>query len=236
MIRIETRSKPPSGPSDQPPKQRRPVDGDGRGGRGTGPAIVAGALVGLVAIGLISVYVVTQRQAEPTVVPFGAPAAVATVAPAAAALAGVPALNGDFARTDIIAYVNGEPYTMGQLEVAVRVAKTLAAISKDPVPDFGAPEMRDFQIRLLRREIDSMLLRQALARTGTPVPPVDVQPVIDGYLKQYNGTPEQLAAALTAAGIGQRELLAWLSRGATPSSTCRPSSCRAARPKNARLC
>jgi hypothetical protein len=205
LIRIESRKKAADGaPAPSPGK---PPRADAQRG-GSGPAILAGALVGLLVIGAISAYVITQRPQPaapaPVVIPAGAEA-LPTVVP----LQGVAPLNLDYPREATLAYVNGVPYTMLQLELATRVAKTLASISKDPAPDYGAPEMRDFQITMLRRELDGLILRQAMVRDGLQAPAGDVTPAVDGFLKQFQATPEQLSAALAANGITRADLDSW---------------------------
>jgi len=203
LLRIEMRDR--SQPSDSPPEPPRRRDGDRqRQQSGATPAILAGAAVGLLAIAGISGYVISQRRATP-------PPAVPSVAPVATIVpfAGVPPLNSDYSRDTIVAYVSGEPYTMAQLEAAVRVAKTIAAFSQDEVPAYGEAAMREFQVNMLRLEIDGLLLRQALKRDGLVAPAGDVGPVIDGYLKQYNATSEQLAAAMKANGVTDQQLRDW---------------------------
>jgi hypothetical protein len=126
---------------------------------------------------------------------------------------GVPPLNADFSRDAIIAYVNGEPYTMTQLETAVRVAKALAVISKDTVPEYGAPEMRAFQINMLRRELDGVLARQALRREGLQAPGGDASSAVQAFLSQFSATQEQLDAALAANGLTRAQLDQWFAEG-----------------------
>jgi hypothetical protein len=121
----------------------------------------------------------------------------------------VPPLNPDYARETIIAYVNGEPYYMWQLETAVRVAQALASFTGDPVPAVGTPEMRDFQVSMLRRELDGVLLRQALVRDGLTPPPGDATPVMEGFLGQYNVSEGDLASALAANGVTRADLERW---------------------------
>ncbi len=220
LIRIETRDKSPSGASPEPAPQRPRPDrgqGDAHGRAGVGPAILAGALVGLLAIGAISVYVITQRRPNPATAPATSSAAVAPAGTAIPAdgpppLGDVAPLNADYPRQAIVAWVSGESYAMEELEIAVRVAKALSAVSGDEVPDYGTPAMRDFQMAMLRREVDGMLMRQALRRSGVAPPAVDVAPAIDGYLQQFGGTPEQLAAALAANGVTRAHLDNWFTQ------------------------
>jgi hypothetical protein len=212
LIRIESR---PKTPAPDGPERRRPAQAEEEPKGGLGPAILAGGAVGLLVVAGVSAYVVAQRGAA---VPAPAPASSAVVstavpgAPTVSVLAALQPLNNDYPRESIIAYVNGEPYTMAQLETAVRVARSLSAISKDPVADYGSPEMRDFQVNMLRLEIDGMLLRQAMRREGLAPPPGDITPAIDGYLQQFGGTGEQLDAALAANGITRAEVADWFTR------------------------
>lgn len=210
LIRIESRKKAADGaPAPAPAPGKPPRDDAGRGG--SGPAILAGALVGLLVIAGITAYVIAQRgQAAvppPVVIPAGAEG-LPTVVP----LQGVAPLNLDYPRETIIAYVNGVPYTMLELELAARVSKTLASISGDSVPDYGSPEMRDFQITMLRRELDGIILRQAMVRDGLQAPAGDVTPAVDGFLQQFQATPEKLTAALAANGITRADLDRWFSQ------------------------
>lgn len=217
LIRIQTRKKPSAEPPPAPgPKPPSSDKGRGKAAEsmGAGPAILAGALVGLLAIGAITVYVITQRPTTPAVAPIGPVsdgAGAATVAPGSVPppLGAVPPLNADYPRQSIVAWVSGEAYTMEELETSVRVAKALSTISGDPVPEYNTPAMRDFQVSMLRREVDSLLMRQALRRSATSPPDMDVAPAVDGYLQQYGGTPEGLAAALAANGITREHLDRW---------------------------
>jgi hypothetical protein len=118
-------------------------------------------------------------------------------------------INADFPREAVVAVVNGEPYTMGQLETAVRVAMVLGTLSGDPVPAYGSSDMLLFQVRMLRRQVDMMLMKQALAASNNQPPEAPVDELIDAFLFRVGSTRGELERLMRIHGVTQDQLEAW---------------------------
>lgn len=219
------------------PKARRTPD-QASGRSGLTPALVAGGLVGLVIIAGLSAYFIARSRnpaapvntaASTGATPAapggsGAPAAGAAVAPggsaaagAAAAGAGDPAaaplwpgpINADYARDVVIAYINGEPYPMAQLETAVRVARALGALSGDAAPAYDDPAILNYQVRILKRQIDMVLLRQAALREGLVAPTGPVDDLITSFLQRLGASDAQLDRELAVNSVTRADLQKW---------------------------
>jgi hypothetical protein len=190
------------------------------------PAVLAGVLIGLVAIAGITAFLLARRGAEqpqaapvtpvvsePAPAPVGSAGAVAGTAGSTLPMAdaSLPPLNEDFPREAVVALVNGQPFTMGQLESAVRVARSLAGLSGDPVPDYGTQEMRDFQIQMLRRQVDVILMRQGFAAAGLEHPDMPIDGLVSGFLERVGGTQEDLEREMAENGVSRQQLDAWFS-------------------------
>jgi len=198
------------------------------------PALVTGAVAALALLGGISAFILT-RQPPAAGSHGGSPAPTLDVAAAESGLSApaagssapsggvgvtgpdaqpdlghVPALNPHYGREAVIATVNGEPYTMAQLEASVRVARALATLSGDPVPNLDdAAGMREFQIGLLRRQIDVILIRQAAAADGAIPPTTDGDVAVDALLQAVGAAPQMLDNALASNGATQAHLDTW---------------------------
>jgi hypothetical protein len=199
-------------------------------------AFVAGALVGLFALAVVSAVVLvrggggTDAGAEDapdvtSVTPVdAAPAIGEATSPAATMPAdsglvdtrtGPSAINPEFNLEDPIAYVNDSVIAMRDLDRSVRIARVLAALSGEPVPANDAPEFRDFQIKMLKRLVDLELMAQGVLEAGLPIPEGDTGPVVDGFLQQVGATRDQLDAAMAAESVTPEELHKWFSDART---------------------
>ncbi len=208
LIRIQTRPKTPGDPAParrEPERPRRPAKA-ASGGTGLGPALAVGGLLGLVIVGILTV--VLWRARPPAAPGAAVPAGGAPAAPVAAALAPGP-INADYPRETQIAIVNGEPYSMLQLETAVRVSRVLGKLSGDPVPSYGDPEMKAFQVQIYKRQIDMLLIKQALRRDGLAAPTDPVDGLITGFLQKVGATEAQLEAELAANSVARADLQKW---------------------------
>jgi hypothetical protein len=205
LLRIESRSKTP--PAADAPRRAEPRPAPGRS---SGlPALAAGAVFALVLIaGFSAALVLSSRRAAPV----GPAAQVPAQAEAGADL---PPINADYPRDAVIATVNGQPFRMAELEVAVRIARTLGALSGDAVPAYGDPGMRAFQIKMLRRQIDILLMQQAVTREGLAVPGGPVDDLLAAFLQQVGATPERLAAEMAANGVSREQLEEWFTDSRT---------------------
>jgi len=214
LLRIERRPKSPP-PAPRPQQAAPPPRSSGKGPLS---AVLAGAGFGVVLIAAIASFALGQRSVREAQV---APAPTAEVAAAPAFEFGsagsslpsadpsLPPINGDFPRDAVVALVSGQPFLMGQLEVAVRIARTLGALSGDAVPDYTAPEMRDFQVQILRRQIDIILMKQAFRGRGLEDPGLPVEGLVSGFLERVGATQEQLAQEMARNGVKSEELAAW---------------------------
>jgi hypothetical protein len=123
-------------------------------------------------------------------------------------------INADYPRDHVVAFVNGQPYTMGELETAVRVAQVLGAFSGDVVPAYDSPDMPAFQVRMLRRQVDVLLMKQAAADAGVASPPSTVDELVDSFLFRVGSTRGQLEELMSSYGVAQEQLDAWFSDSA----------------------
>ena len=213
-FRIETRTKASAPPSAEVPPRAEPPRAEppraARRERETRksplPALAAGALFGLAAIAGLSAYLLSRSP--------GASAGQSLPAPVAAvAVASPTAFSRDYAPAAIIAYVNGQPYTMAQLETSVRIARVLGTFTGDDVPADTAPEMREFLVKMLRRQIDILLFQQAMAQEKITPPGGAVDDLKSGFLKQTGATEERLAARMAEEGVTVEQLDAWFAEG-----------------------
>lgn len=191
-------------------------------------ALLLGALAALIVLAAVSLILVRRfgLDAAPVVQP--SPGGAAGVSPfdstgsamsigprPAPALDHVPPINVHYQRDTTIALVNGEPYTMAHLEAAVRVARALGSLSADVVPSFqDATALRAFQVDMLKRQIDIILIRQAAVAQGAVPPDASPGPAIQGFLQVVGGTEAQLDDALASNGATQAHLDAWFSDAA----------------------
>lgn len=224
LIKIEARPK-GAPPAPEPP--RRPRAPEKREDRGSVGAVALGALVGLAILAGLSLAVVPRllkgNAAAPTVGPggLGAPAggqagaaggaAASTPPPGAAVANEFPvSINGDYAADQVVARVGGEALTMKELENHVRVARALGSVSGDPMPAWtDGPGMRDLQIKILKRVIDMMLLRQAMLRDKVEPMTIPVDQLLADFLDRVKSSESQLDQALARNGITRAELLRW---------------------------
>lgn len=238
LFKVETRTKaadvsPDPSPSSSPDTAAPRSAGRSRPAGDGGASVVAlllGALSALVVLAGASVFLVRRFGPEPA--PAAQPAAPSSaigtggVGPAAGAPTGfgprpapaldhVAPLNVDYPRTTAIAIVNGEAYTMAHLEAAVRVARSLGTLSADPVPSFqDASALRRFQVDMLKRQIDVILIRQSALAQGSVPPDASAEPAIQGFLQVVGATQEQLDDALASNGASRAHLEAWFTDAA----------------------
>jgi hypothetical protein len=135
-----------------------------------------------------------------------------SVAPRAtmpAPAASLPPINGDFDRQAVIASVNGQLYTMGELEAAVRIAKVLGTLTGDAVPDFDSPDMPSFQVRMLKRQIDLMLTLQGAADKGIELPGEPVEDLVKDFLSRVGASEARLQDLMTQYGVTQDQVNRW---------------------------
>lgn len=226
LFRVETRSK--ARPSDPAPPPRRGRDAARRpdGGAGLLPVIAGGALALLLLAGVGAVLLRGGPAPTAPATPAGpgaaAPAAtgdlglglgVVPTPPPLTALAGVPPLNVDFPRESMVASINGQPYLMADLEIAVRVARAIATLSAEPVPNYDdVAGMRAFQVRLLRRQIDALLLEAASRTLVDKPPPLSADELINGLLSRQGAARQQLTDAVASNGIDASHVVAFLKR------------------------
>ncbi|MCC7018991.1 MAG: hypothetical protein IT332_04515 [Ardenticatenales bacterium] len=228
LLKIETRPKAKA--SDRRPEPRqsgaRPPDAGPTGG-GLLPIIAGGSLALLLLAGVAAVLLRRRPDAAtpPAQVPVNGTAAsmpgavpavgagvVPTMQPLAA-LANIPPLNPDFPRESMVANIDGVPFLMADLEIAVRVARTIATLSADPVPNYDdAPGMRAFQVKLLRRQIDAILLENAARSLPDKPPPLSAQELIDSLLTRQSAARQQLDDAMAANGVAEANVVAFLQR------------------------
>ena len=119
LFKIETQSKQP----DTRPKAR-----------GRGPAPAQGSALPVVAFGAVLALLVIAAFAFWTLRQGGQTASDGGSDPVSAPMLGP--INPDYPRETVVATVNGQSYTMAELEVAVRVAHVLGAMSGDTVPAY----------------------------------------------------------------------------------------------------
>lgn len=216
LIRIERRTKPASqGAPRAASAESRPA-----GGGSPLPALLAGAVSALAVLGGIAWFLIGRTAAPAATAPAGAAPGGQAAAPAPvevpavgfppAQLTHVPVLNPDFPRDAVIAVVAGTPITMAQLEARVRVARTLGTLAGDPVPGYDDPRgLREFQVQMLRRSVDVVLIQQAAQAAGVAVPPGGSSDAVTSFLQRVNAAPEQLEDAMASNGVTQPMLDAW---------------------------
>ena len=139
----------------------------------------------------------------------GAPGANAPAGVALAQPLNPGPINGDYPRDYTVAVVNGQPMTMRELETAVRVARTLGKLTGDPVPNFGDQDMLGYQVKILKREVDLRLLRQAQLSSGVVAPTGPVDDLILGFLQQVGATEQQLGQQMAENSVTRQQLDAW---------------------------
>lgn len=189
------------------------------------PALLAGAVTALAVLGGIAWFLIGRTTvpaaplAEPGVA-SGAPAADGIAAPAPISvpdvgfptvdLSHVAVLNADFPRDTAVASVNGVPISMAQLETRVRVARTLGTLAGDPVPGYdNLSALRTFEVQMLRRSIDVVLIQQAARAAGVVIPPGSSSDASSTFLAQVNAAPAQLEDAMASNGVTQAMLDGW---------------------------
>ncbi len=176
-------------------------------------AIAVGGLVGLVAVAAVSVVLVRgARNGEGPSAPAaqgGATAPQADQAGSVDASTGPASINPDFNLEDVIARVNGKAIAMRDLDRSVRVARVLGDLSGDPVPANDSPELKQFQIQMLKRLIDLELMRQGAKRAGLLVPGGATVDVIQGYLAQVGADQGRLDEEMQKHGVAAEELDRW---------------------------
>lgn len=215
LLRIERRTKPAPPAAARAESPARPT-----GGGSPLPALLAGAVSALAVLGGLAWYLIGRAPAPAApaaeapggaaVAPAAAPVSVPDVGFAEPALSHVPILNPDFPREAVIAVVGGVPITMAQLEARVRVARTLGTLAGDPVPGYDDPRgLREFQVQMLRRSVDVVLLQQAAREAGVAVPPGSEGEAVTSFLQRVNAAPEQLQDAMASNGVTQPMLDAW---------------------------
>lgn len=189
-------------------------------GASTTAWVLGGAMVGVLLIAAVVAYVIGTRSVEPVAAPAVVPTqGVAAIQPLPGTGAvgsslpsadpTLPMLNADYTRGDVVALVNGQPFSMGQLETAVRIGLALGSLSGDATPAYDAPEMRDFQIQMLRRQIDVILMRQAFAAAGLEDPDLPIEGLVSGFLDRVGASQQDLEQAMAANGVRQEDLEAW---------------------------
>jgi hypothetical protein len=198
--------------SARPEQERRK-----RAGREAAPtgvsAVMFGIFVGMalllgVTAALIGSQMMRGRDAgAPGSAPGGA-APIATPASAAQPLQPGP-INGDYPLTHNVAYVNGEPYSMAQLEKAVRVARTLGRVAGDPVPGYMEQEFLGFQVKILKRQVDLKLLYQSMLRSGMTPPEGPVDDLIIGFLQQVGASQDALNREMVENSVSRADLDDW---------------------------
>ena len=229
LFRVESRPKhraddkpaprPPAArpPAARPPtlRQRRAPAPAAKGRSNLVPALVAGGLAGLVLVAGVSAYFVARSRGTGSAGPGASvPGTVPPAAPAAAALAPGP-INADYGRDAQIALVRGEPYSMARLEAAVRIARTLGKLSGDPVPNFGDAEWKRFQVKIFKRQIDAVLMRQAMQREGLVPPTGPLDDLIQSFLQRVGATDAQLQAEMAANSVTRADVQKWFEEGRT---------------------
>lgn len=212
LFRIETRS------STTEAKPRARASGPTPGGPSMAPAMVVGAFVGVLLIAGFAAFSLGRGSRQPGAPPVAESPAVSavtrTVTSTGSSLPSadesLPPINLDFPREAVVALVNGEPFTMGQLETAVRIGRTLGTLSGDDVPAYTSQDMLDFQIRMLKRQVDVLLMKQAFQAHGLEDPVgLPMEGLIDSFLDATGATDQDLEAAMVENGVTRDDLLAW---------------------------
>jgi hypothetical protein len=218
LLRIESRSKQkPSTGAPRPPKPGRTDQGSSSG---AAMAALGGVVLGLIIVAGTAAFLLGRSGAQQAAAPGGAaqpgtPAPAGAVAnpgagtPLPAVTANLAPINADYSRETVIASVLGQPYTMGELEVAVRIARVLGAMTGDVVPADGSPDMRAFQVRMLKRQIDVMLMKQAAAEKNITLPGEPIASFIDDFVTRVGGTQARLQQLMAQNGVTQDQIDKW---------------------------
>jgi hypothetical protein len=118
-------------------------------------------------------------------------------------------INADYAREQQIAFVNGQPYSMRELEQATRMARTLAKLTGEPVPNYGEQEFLAYQVRILKRQVDMILMRQAMVQEGIEAPAGPVDDLILGFIERVGVTQEELSKQMIENSVQRQDLDRW---------------------------
>lgn len=236
LFKIETKTKDSAAP-EPPPRPTRPTRPTRKAPAESPsalPALIGGAVFALVLVGGVTAFLVYRGMPLPSFGPgqagpaaAGGQSAGGTPAGAGSQAAGDPAgstganalapavapagpLNKDYPPEHVVAYVNSEQYTMADLEVAVRISHALASLSHEQLPDYNDPKgMKELQVKMLRRQIDTILLRQAFISEKVKDPGNSLEDLINGYAQRVGATRAQLDAAMTANGVTQTQMRQW---------------------------
>ena len=127
-------------------------------------------------------------------------------------------INGDYDRTANVAFVNGEAYTMRQLETAVRTARALGVMTGEVVPNYTDAASLGYQVRVLKRQIDVILMRQAMERDNIPEPPGSVDDLISAFLSQIGATTTDLQVQMIENSVSLEELEVWFENSRTTNA------------------
>jgi hypothetical protein len=204
LFRIETRTKKTA---KKPAK--RSESSAARGGSGAMAPLMAGAFVGILAVAGVTAFLVSRSRADQAQVGGDGAAQAPVTAPEATAAGALTPMLSDFPSHTIIAYVNGETYTMADLEKAARVARVLGSFTGDNVPDDGSPELRDFLVRLLSRQIDIMLIKQAAEREGVVPPEGDLDLLVEAFLGEVGVSRAQLDSLVASSPVTETDVKEW---------------------------
>jgi hypothetical protein len=173
------------------------------------PALAAGAIVGLVLIAVVTFVLVSRsRQMPQAALPTPVATSVGLTLAGTAPPSNSP-ITGRYKPEDIIAWVNGQPYSLADLEKVVRVARVLAHFTGDAVPSDNSPDMPGYQVQMLRRQIDVMLLKQAMDQQHVAAPTADPAMLVQAFLRDTKGATEDMQAQMTANGVTEADLEAW---------------------------
>jgi hypothetical protein len=217
LLRIETRSKNPAAAE---PTARRPAAAAPPPSSSSAvPAIAAGVLLGVVVIAGVVAFAMGRKSVPPAPQQLSAQVAPTAVVSGTFGSAGsslppadtsLEPINQDYTRDTIVAVVNNVPFSMGQLETAVRIGRTLGSLSGDAVPDYGSPDMRTFQIEMLRRQVDVILMKQAFEARGLEdAAGLPMESLVSAYLERVGATQDDLAKKMADNGVTTEALQAW---------------------------
>ncbi len=210
LFRIETRST--KGQPKKPSRARSKARADSDSGPGTIRAVALGAVLGLIGVLAVAagMYWGSRTAPEdPVAAPTAVPASFDSGVNDQLALATAPAVSIDYPPEAVVAYVNGEPYTMAELDTTVRIARVLGSFTGDLVPADGSAELPGFMVKMLRRQIDIILMRQAMKRDGIFEPSGDNEMLVDAFLGQVGATPAELDELMAANGVTDEDLGEW---------------------------
>jgi hypothetical protein len=122
---------------------------------------------------------------------------------------GPSSINPDYQLEDVVAIVNGQPLAMRDVDRSVRVARVLGQLSGDPAPENGSPELKQFQVQMLKRLVDLELMAQGAERQGLMIPGGDVDVAVDGFLAQAGKSRIDLETAMASYGVTEAEIDRW---------------------------